>query len=89
MTFINDRYPTVQKAASKTWHCEESRVCRGASIGSGSVILCGVKINQGAVVGGGSVVTKDVEAHTVVAGNPARILRNLALKERWSGGGRI
>ncbi|MFH1905627.1 MAG: acyltransferase [bacterium] len=87
VSFINDRYPTAGKATEKTWQAEGVRVCYGASIGSGAIILCDVKINEGAVVGAGSMVTKDVPAHTVVAGNPARALRTLSPQERWLGGG--
>jgi len=89
VNFINDRYPTARKAAAKTWQKERTRVCCRVSIGTGSIILCGVTINEGAVVGAGSVVTKDVPPHTVVAGNPARVLRILSLKERWHGGEKV
>jgi UDP-2-acetamido-3-amino-2,3-dideoxy-glucuronate N-acetyltransferase len=82
VVFVNDRYPAavtpageLQKAAD--WEVVETRVGRRASIGSGAVILCGVTIGEGALVGAGSVVTKDVEPHTIVAGNPARKLRDL------------
>ncbi len=86
VNFINDRYPTTQKAATKTWRKESSRVCRGASIGSGTVVLCGIKIGEGAVVGAGSVVTHDVPPHTVFVGVPARLLKKLGTEERWRGG---
>jgi len=85
--FVNDRYPTTQKALDGTWRCEPTLVRRGASLGSGAVILCGVEIGEGAVVGAGSVVTRNVAPHTVVAGNPARVLRALAPEEQWYGGG--
>jgi acetyltransferase-like isoleucine patch superfamily enzyme len=80
VTFINDRYPeaTNENGSLKTdadWHCEDTRVCKGASIGSSATILCGVTIGERAVVGAGSVVTKDVPPGTVVMGNPARIYR--------------
>jgi acetyltransferase-like isoleucine patch superfamily enzyme len=79
--FINDRYPRAINGhgALKTeadWVCIQTRVCRGASIGSNATVLCGVTIGEGALVGAGSVVTKDVPPYTVVAGNPARVLRN-------------
>ena len=78
--FINDKYPRAVTAAgdmqtSKDWTVVPTLVRRGASIGSGAVILCGVEIGEEAIVGAGSVVTKNVPAGAVVAGNPARILR--------------
>ncbi len=80
VTFINDRYPRATTAAGELqtgddWECLSTLVEKGASVGSSSVILCGVRIGEGAIVGAGSVVTKDVPAHTIVAGNPARVLR--------------
>jgi acetyltransferase-like isoleucine patch superfamily enzyme len=80
--FINDRYPRATTAAGELQTAEDWKVVpivvrRGASIGSGSTILCGVEIGEGAVVGAGSVVTKDVPARTIVAGNPARVLRRI------------
>jgi acetyltransferase-like isoleucine patch superfamily enzyme len=82
VTFINDRFP---RAASEgrlqtevDWSCIPTTVKQGASIGSGATILCGVAIGERAIVGAGSVVTKDVPADTVVAGNPARVLRRVA-----------
>ena len=79
VVFMNDRYPraTAPDGHLQTeadWHVVPTRVKRGASIGSGAVILCGVTIGEGATVGAGSVVTHDVAPGTVVAGNPARIL---------------
>ena len=80
VVFTNDRYPravnpdgSLQTAAD--WRVVPTHVGRRASIGSGAVILCGVRIGEGAVVGAGSVVTRDVPPHTIVAGNPARVLR--------------
>jgi acetyltransferase-like isoleucine patch superfamily enzyme len=75
--FTNDRFPraTAAGGALQTeadWHVVPTRVCRGASIGSGAVILCGVTIGPGALIGAGAVVTHDVAAEEVVAGVPAR-----------------
>ena len=80
VTFTNDLYPraTTASGALQTdadWKVVPTIVRRGASIGSGSTILCGVEIGEGAIVGAGSVVTKDVPAGMIVAGNPARVLR--------------
>jgi UDP-2-acetamido-3-amino-2,3-dideoxy-glucuronate N-acetyltransferase len=75
--FINDPYPratsggTLQTEAD--WKVVPTRVRRGASIGSGAVILCGVTIGERALVGAGAVVTHDVPADAVVAGVPARL----------------
>lgn len=80
--FINDSYPRATTSDGKLqteadWAVERTVVKRGASIGSGSTILANLTIGENALVGAGSVVTKDVPAHAVVAGNPARILRYL------------
>lgn len=80
VVFVNDRYPAAVNEAGELqgasdWEVVATRVGRRASIGSGAVILCGVTIGEGALVGAGSVVTKDVPPHTIVAGNPARVLR--------------
>ena len=82
VTFINDRFPraTNDEGVPKNdneWTCETTVVKRGASIGSGATIMCGITIGERAVIGAGSVVLKDVPAGAVVAGNPARILRRL------------
>jgi acetyltransferase-like isoleucine patch superfamily enzyme len=80
--FINDKYPrsTNPDGSSQNeadWSLVPTLVKRRASIGSNATILCGVTIGEGAVIGAGSVVTKDVPPNTIVAGNPARILREV------------
>jgi acetyltransferase-like isoleucine patch superfamily enzyme len=82
VTFINDRYPraTAEGGRLQTeadWTVEPTRVKKGASIGSGSTILANVTIGEKAIVGAGSVVTKDVPPGSIVAGNPAKILRKI------------
>jgi acetyltransferase-like isoleucine patch superfamily enzyme len=85
VTFINDRFPRATNADGKLqteadWTCTPTVVKRGASIGSGATLLCGVTVGENAIVGAGSVVTKDVPPGTIVAGNPARIKRSLSPK---------
>jgi acetyltransferase-like isoleucine patch superfamily enzyme len=79
--FINDSYPRAtangELQTEADWKVERTRVCKGASIGSGATILANVTIGEKALVGAGAVVTKDVPANAVVAGNPARIFRYL------------
>lgn len=81
VSFINDRYPRStadgRLQTAEDWECIPTVVKRGASIGTSATILCGVTIGENAVVGAGSVVTRDVLPNTVVAGNPARVLRRL------------
>jgi UDP-2-acetamido-3-amino-2,3-dideoxy-glucuronate N-acetyltransferase len=83
VTFINDRFPratneTGQLQNESDWECTPTHVKQGASIGSGATLLCGVVIGEKAMVGAGSVVTKDVPAGAVVAGNPAKVIKPIA-----------
>jgi acetyltransferase-like isoleucine patch superfamily enzyme len=79
VTFTNDRHPrATANGALQTeadWVCLPTLVKRGASIGSGVVLLCGITIGENALIGAGSVVTRDVPPNTVVAGNPARVMK--------------
>ena len=76
--FTNDPYPRAtlegRLQTEADWTVVPTRVCRGASIGSGAAILCGVTIGERALVGAGAVVTRDVPADATVAGVPARVL---------------
>jgi UDP-2-acetamido-3-amino-2,3-dideoxy-glucuronate N-acetyltransferase len=81
--FINDKYPRAttgsgQPQTEADWLCTPTLIKRGSSIGSNATILCGVTVGENAIVGAGSVVTRDVPAGAVVAGNPARVLRKTA-----------
>jgi acetyltransferase-like isoleucine patch superfamily enzyme len=80
VTFINDSFPRATAAGGELqteadWKVEKTVVKKGASIGSGSTILSNVTIGENAIVGAGSVVTKDVPANSIVAGNPAKFRR--------------
>ena len=82
VTFINDSYPRATKddgelQTEKDWRVERTVVKRGASIGSGSTILSNLVIGENSIVGAGSVVTRDVPPNSIVAGNPAKILRSI------------
>ena len=82
VTFINDPYPrsTTKDGKLQTeedWICVPTHVQNGASIGSSATLLCGISIGENSIIGAGSVVTEDVPADTIVAGNPARILRKI------------
>ena len=81
VVFVNDSYPrATANGALQTandWIVEPTLVKKGASIGSGATILAKVTIGENAIVGAGSVVTKSVPANTIVAGNPARVLRTI------------
>jgi UDP-2-acetamido-3-amino-2,3-dideoxy-glucuronate N-acetyltransferase len=81
VTFINDTYPraTTAEGALQTeadWKVEPTLIKRGASIGSGCTILANITVGENSIVGAGSVVTKNVPAESVVAGNPAKVLRS-------------
>ncbi|MDA8089833.1 MAG: acyltransferase [Nitrospiraceae bacterium] len=80
VTFINDKYPKATSASGALqteadWKVVPTVVKKGASIGSGSTILCNVTIGEKAIVGAGSVVTRDVPSGAIVAGNPAKFMR--------------
>ena len=82
VAFINDSFPRATAKDGKLqteadWKVEPTLVKKGASIGSGSTILCNVTIGENAIVGAGSVVTKNVPASTIVAGNPAKVKREV------------
>jgi acetyltransferase-like isoleucine patch superfamily enzyme len=82
VTFINDSYPRATSdgrlQTEADWKVERTLVKKGASIGSGTTLLSNVTIGENAIIGAGSVVTRDVPANTIVAGNPAKILRSIA-----------
>lgn len=85
VVFINDRYPRATNVVGNLqteddWECIPTLVKRGASIGSNATILCGVTIGENSIIGAGSVVTHDVPANAIVAGNPARLLRRITDK---------
>jgi len=80
--FINDRFPRATNAdgtlkSGADWSCETTIIGKRASIGSNSTILCGITIGENAIIGAGSVVTKNIPARAIAAGNPAKILRYL------------
>ena len=82
VTFINDMYPRSTNPGGKLqteedWKVVPTFIRKGASIGSSSTVLAGVTIGEGAIVGAGAVVTKDVLPWTIVAGNPAKLIRKI------------
>ena len=90
VTFVNDSYPraTTPEGEIQTeadWHVEKTLVKRGASIGSGVTILANLTIGENAIVGAGSVVTRDVPPNTIVAGNPAKVLRSITSPKKVNG----
>ncbi len=87
VVFINDSYPRATNSTGSLqtesdWAVERTVIKRRASIGSGATILANVTVGENAIVGAGSVVTKDVPANSIVAGNPARVLRHIPEGER-------
>jgi UDP-2-acetamido-3-amino-2,3-dideoxy-glucuronate N-acetyltransferase len=87
VTFVNDLYPRATTASGELqteadWKVEKTVIGNGASIGSGSTILSNLTVGENAIVGAGSVVTKDVPANAIVAGNPAKILRYLTQEKQ-------
>lgn len=89
VTFINDLYPRAtnkdgQLQAENDWTCIPTLVKKNASIGSSATLLCGVMVGQNAVVGAGSMVTKNIPANTIVAGNPAKYIKKIEQdKLKW------
>lgn len=82
VTFVNDLFPRATNAGGglqteADWKCIPTLVKRGASIGSGATLLCGITVGERALIGAGSVVTRDVPDFAVVAGNPARVRKVL------------
>ena len=80
--FTNDLFPRATNSdgsqqTESDWKVIETHVKKGASIGSNATILCGIIIGENALIGAGSVVTKDVSANTIVAGNPARVIKTI------------
>ncbi len=89
VTFTNDTYPratnddgTLQTGSD--WEVRPTIVRKGASIGSGVTLLCNLSVGENAIVGAGSVVTRDVPPNTIVAGNPARVLRTIETRSEES-----
>jgi acetyltransferase-like isoleucine patch superfamily enzyme len=83
VSFINDKYPRATNSSGilqneEDWNLIPTMVKRGATIGTGSTILCGVVIGENAMVGAGSVVVRDVPPNAVVVGHPARVIRETA-----------
>ena len=82
VTFINDLYPRAVREdgtlqTEDDWQCVPTLVKKGASIGSSTTLLCGITIGENAIVGAGSIVTRNVESNTIVAGNPARLSKKI------------
>src|SRR6266852_3830754 len=87
VTFINDVYPRStnpdgELQTEQDWKVDKTLIKRGASIGSGATILSSVTIGENAIVGAGSVVTRNVPPNTIVAGNPAKVLRSISMETK-------
>lgn len=87
VNFINDKYPRATNPdgglqTEADWQVERTTVRRGASIGTGAVILGGLEIGERAIVGAGAVVTRNVPPNSIVAGNPARVIKEVMSDER-------
>jgi acetyltransferase-like isoleucine patch superfamily enzyme len=85
--FINDSFPRATGSGGglqteADWKVEKTRICKGASIGSGATILSNVTVGENAIVGAGSVVTRDVPANAIVAGNPAKFKRSITEEKK-------
>ena len=78
VTFTNDKYPRAQGE----WKLLSTTVKKGASIGANTVIIPGITIGENAIVGAGSVITKDVLSNSIVAGNPAQVIRSHIIDNR-------
>jgi acetyltransferase-like isoleucine patch superfamily enzyme len=82
VTFINDLFPRAtneegQLKGDGDWECIPTIIKSGASIGSSATLLSGITVGENAIIGAGSVITKDVPPNTIVAGNPARVMRGI------------
>jgi acetyltransferase-like isoleucine patch superfamily enzyme len=82
VTFINDRYPraTTDEGTLQTeqdWECTPTLIKKGSSVGSSVTLLCGITVGENSIVGAGSVVTRDVPANVIIAGNPANVIKTL------------
>ena len=89
VTFINDLYPRAttkdgKLKGEKDWVCTPTIIKFGASIGSSATLMCGITVGENAIVGGGSLVTKNIPPDTIVAGNPAKVVRRIQeIDERY------
>lgn len=89
VTFINDLYPRATTAGGELqndddWSCIPTRVKKGATIGSSATLLSGITIGEDAIIGAGSMVTKSMPPGTIVAGNPAKVLRKIESRPKNS-----